>query len=66
MNTVILCLTAEIRRRVKALRATGDAGYSTETVVTIAVLVGAALVVLGIIVTKVTAKANSINLGLGL
>lgn len=33
---------------------------------TIAVLVGAALVVLGIIVTKVTAKANSINLGLGL
>ena len=66
MNTVIAYLAAEIRRRARTLRATKDAGYSTETVVTIAVLVGAALVVLGIIVTKVTAKANSINLGLGL
>jgi len=64
MNIVIAYLTAEIRRRATTLRATGDAGYATETVVTIAVLVAAAAVVLGIIVAKVTAKANSINLGL--
>jgi len=30
MNTVIAYLAAEIRRRARTLRATKDAGYSTE------------------------------------
>jgi hypothetical protein len=43
-------------------RARGDAGYSTETVLVTALLVTAAVVVLGIITAKVIAKAQSINL----
>ncbi len=56
-------LARELRRRVNELRATGDAGYSTETVVVTAVLVIAALTVLAIIVAKLIAKANAIDLG---
>lgn len=39
-----------------------DAGYTTETVVITAALVSLALVILAILIAKVTAKANSINL----
>ena len=41
----------------------GDSGYTTETVVVTALLVVLALTVVGIIVTKVLAKAHSIELG---
>lgn len=41
----------------------GDAGYTTETVVVIALLVALAIAAVAIITTKVLAKANSLNLG---
>lgn len=44
-------------------RAREDAGYTTEAVIVIALMVAAAIAVVGIIVAKVTAKANSIDLG---
>jgi hypothetical protein len=56
-------LTTEIRRRWRTVRDTRDGGYSTEAVLVTAALVTLALVVIGIIAAKVTAKANSINLG---
>jgi hypothetical protein len=54
---------AELRRRHRTLRRSRDAGYSTEAVLVTALLAAAALIVLGIIATKVIAKANSIDLG---
>lgn len=48
----------EIRRHAR-----DDAGYSTETVIVTALLAILALTVVGIIVAKVTAKANGISLG---
>lgn len=63
MSALITYLAAELRRRWQAVRDTKDAGYSTEAVLVTAVLVTLAIVVLGIIAVKVTAKANSINLG---
>jgi hypothetical protein len=58
-----LVLTA-LHARVEALRHNPDAGYTTETVLVTALLVVAALAVVAIIVTKVTTKANGIDLGL--
>ncbi|MER6075160.1 hypothetical protein ABT187_41465 [Streptomyces sp. NPDC001817] len=49
---------AEIRRQARS-----DAGYTTETIVVTALLAILGLTVVGIIVAKVTAKANSIDLG---
>ncbi|MEV0966470.1 hypothetical protein AB0J25_28475 [Streptomyces sp. NPDC049910] len=49
---------AEVRKRAQS-----DAGYTTETIVVTALLAILALAVVGIIVAKVTAKANGINLG---
>lgn len=49
---------AEVRRRARS-----DAGYTTETIVVTALLSILSLVVVGIIVAKVTAKANGIDLG---
>ncbi len=63
MFVVITYLTAQIRRRWRAVRATGDGGYSTEVVLVTALLVTLAIVVIGIIALKVSNKANSINLG---
>lgn len=40
-----------------------DAGYTTETIVITALLAILAMTVVGIIVAKVTAKANGISLG---
>jgi hypothetical protein len=56
-------LMTAIRDRVQRLRDQPEAGYTTEQVIVTALLAAAALVVVGIIVTKVTARANSINLG---
>jgi hypothetical protein len=63
MSIVFAYLTAEIRHRWHAIRATNDAGYTTETVLITALLVTLAIVVIGIILVKVTGKANSIDLG---
>lgn len=49
---------AHLRRNAR-----GDAGYTTETILVAALLVILTLTVLGIIVAKVTGKANSIDLG---
>ncbi|AOR31037.1 hypothetical protein BFF78_08270 [Streptomyces fodineus] len=49
---------AELRRQARS-----DAGYTTETIVVTALLAILGLTVVGIIVAKVTAKANSIDLG---
>ena len=55
--------TAEIRHRWSQVRDTKDGGYSTEAVLVTALLVVLAIAVIAIIATKVTGKANSINLG---
>jgi hypothetical protein len=64
MRTYCALLSATLRTRIDELRRNPDAGYTTETVVVTALLVVAALAVVAIIVAKVTAKANGINLGL--
>ena len=51
-----------LRGRLAALRAE-EAGYSTEAVVVIALLVAMAIIAVGIIAAKVIAKAKSINTG---
>lgn len=45
------------------LKDSGDGGYTTETVVVIALLVALAITVVGIIAAKVIAKAGALNLG---
>jgi hypothetical protein len=52
-----------LRARLAAARRTRDAGYTTETVVVTALLVALAIAAIAIIVTKVLAKANGLNLG---
>jgi hypothetical protein len=64
MRTYRTMLFATLRARIDELRRNPDAGYTTETVVVTALLIVAALTVVAIIVGKVTAKANGINLGL--
>ena len=54
---------AGIRGRVNELRRNPDAGYNTEAVIVIALLAAAAITIVGIVIAKVTARANSINLG---
>ncbi|RZU48778.1 hypothetical protein EV385_0502 [Krasilnikovia cinnamomea] len=63
MSALLSYLTAEIRHRWNAVRDTGDGGYSTEAVLVISLLVVLAIAVIAIVAAKVTAKANSINLG---
>lgn len=63
MLALLVYLTRQLRHRWHTVRATRDAGYSTEAVVVTAVLVALALLVLGIIAGKVVAKATDINLG---
>lgn len=63
MFALLSFLTAEVRHRWTVVRDTKDGGYSTEAVLVTALLVLAAIAVIGIIVSKVTSKANSINLG---
>jgi hypothetical protein len=56
-----------LRDTAMALRARlhrqGDGGYTTETVVVIALLVALAIAAIAIIAAKVLAKANSLDLG---
>ena len=52
-----------LRARLAAARRAGDAGYTTETVVVTALLVALAIAAIAIIVAKVIAKANGLNLG---
>lgn len=54
---------AALRGRLARARLQGDAGYTTETVVVIALLVALAIAAVAIITAKVLAKANSLNLG---
>ena len=54
---------ALLRARWAQLKDHGDAGYTTETVVVIALLVTLAITVIGIIAAKVITKASSLNLG---
>jgi len=52
-----------IHARIAQLREKPDAGTMTEQVIITALLAIAAVTIVGIIVAKVTARANSINLG---
>jgi hypothetical protein len=52
-----------LRARLAWLRRHGDDGYTTETVVVIALLVALAIAAIAIIAAKVLAKANGLNLG---
>lgn len=54
---------AVLRGRLAQPRRDGEAGYTTETVVVIALLVALAIAAIAIITAKVLAKANSLNLG---
>jgi fatty acid desaturase len=54
---------AALRTRLAQARREPDAGYTTETVVVVALLVAMALAAVAIITAKVIAKANSLNLG---
>jgi hypothetical protein len=54
---------ATLRARLAWLRRHGDGGYTTETVVVIALLVALAIAAIAIIAAKVLAKANSLDLG---
>jgi hypothetical protein len=58
-------LRAIARDRLARLRDNprSDGGYTTETVIVTALLAILAIAVVGIIVAKVTAKANGIDLG---
>jgi hypothetical protein len=62
MTALLSYLTAEIRHRWEAVRDTKDGGYSTESVLVTALLVAAAIIVIGVIVSKVKAKADGITL----
>jgi len=56
-------ILAVLRARIAEVRREGDAGYTTETVVVIALLVALAIAAIAIITAKVLAKAHSLNLG---
>jgi hypothetical protein len=61
--TILRHLLELLRARWQVLRAEPEAGYSTETVVVTALLVGLAIAVIAIIAVKVTSTANNINTG---
>lgn len=52
-----------LRQRLTDIRAEPDAGYSTETVIVIALLVAMAITAVGIIAAKVISTANHITTG---
>ncbi|MBV9845802.1 MAG: hypothetical protein JOZ47_12095 [Kutzneria sp.] len=64
MHLYVVALWTALKARWEVLRREPEAGYSTETVLVTALLVVAALAIIAIIIAKVTAKANGINLGL--
>jgi hypothetical protein len=62
-HALAAALAAHIGAKRAQARAEPDAGYSTEAVIVIALLVAAAITVVGIITVKVIAKARSITFG---
>lgn len=54
-----------VRARITLLRADPERGEITTTVIVTALMAIAAIVIVAIIVAKLTAKAESIDLGLG-
>lgn len=62
MHPYLLALWTTVKARWEILRQEPEAGYSTETVLVTALLVVAALAIIAIIIAKVTAKANGINM----
>lgn len=64
MWTLVLFIAVELKARWRKLRANPDAGYVSEAVIWTAVIIGVALVILGILASKLTAKTNEIDLGL--
>jgi hypothetical protein len=60
--TYLRILAAMLRARLAQARRR-DGGYTTETVVVIALLVALAIAAVAIITAKVLAKAGSLNLG---
>jgi hypothetical protein len=63
--TFIRQLIAHLRHRLQVLRAQPEAGYSTEAVVVIALLVAMAITAVGIIAAKVISTAHNISTGSG-
>jgi hypothetical protein len=63
MHQALSYLLTQISAARNRIAATRDDGYSTEFILATALVVVLTLAVVGIIVTKVTAKANSIDLG---
>jgi len=55
-------LQAGVRARFDRLRRAPEAGYNTEATVVTAILAAAAITIVGIIVKKITDRANGINL----
>lgn len=62
MVPYLVALWTTVKSRCDDLRRHPDAGYATETVLVTALLVAAALLIIGILVTKVVDKANSITM----
>ena len=63
LKTQWTIVTSTLKARWDVLRREPDAGYSTETVLVTALLVVAAIAIIAIVIAKVTAKANGIDLG---
>ena len=59
----ILLLETQLRSRLQVMRAEPEAGYSTEAVVVIALLVAMAITAVGIIAAKVISTAHNISTG---
>ena len=56
-------LISVLKNRLALLREDKEAGYTAEAVIVIALMVVAAIAIVGIIVDKITTRANSINMG---
>lgn len=60
---LMVLFEAHLEKARQSARERPDGGYSTETVVMVAILVTIAIAVGAILMTKLMAKANSIDLG---
>ncbi len=66
MWTYIVIVVTGVKDRWRKVNANPEGGYASEAVLVTALLVLGAIVVITIIVAKVTAKANDIDLGIDL
>ena len=64
MWTRTAALLNDLRTTWRELNENPDAGYASEAVLVTALLIIGAIIVIGIIVAKVTSKANQIDLAL--